>query len=307
MAMNIRIANAPVSWGVDYADDPANAPWERVLDEIAAAGYVHLELGPVGYLPEDPELLAAELARRGLHATGTFIFDHLHEPAQRERVLAVARRAVALIAAAGGSHLVVIDHLTPERMAVAGRPEAGRRLDDRGFADLVDGVRAVAAIAAEAGVRPVLHPHAGTYVEHPDEIDRLLEALDASEIGLCIDTGHSAYAGIDPVALLRRYGDRTEYLHLKDVDPAVLARVQEEHLDFETAVTAGIFCPLDRGVTDFEALRVALVALGFDGVATVEQDVDPAVAADPLRDARESLAYLAEVGLADAPVGALEQ
>jgi inosose dehydratase len=81
--MHVRIANAPVSWGVDYAADPDNPPWERVLDEIAAAGYTRLELGPIGYLPEDPQRLGSELAARGLTPVGTFIFDFLRDPSQR--------------------------------------------------------------------------------------------------------------------------------------------------------------------------------------------------------------------------------
>lgn len=297
--MDVAIANAPVSWGVDYAEEAGNLPWPRVLDEIAAAGYTHMELGPLGYLPEDPERLAAELAARRLTPIGTFIFDFLHDPAQRERVVGVATRACRLVAACGGSHLVVIDHLAPERMRVAGRPEQGRRLDAREFDALLAGIRGVAAVAAEHGVRPVLHPHAGTYIEYRDEIDRVLGALDAQAIGLCIDTGHSAYAGVDPVALYRDYAARTEYLHFKDVDGAVRSRVLDRRLDFETAVTEGIFCPLGQGVVDFPALHAALRAHDFDGVATIEQDLDPSVPADPTRDARRSLAYLREVGIAE--------
>jgi inosose dehydratase len=299
LIVRVRVANAPVSWGVDYADDPANAPWARVLDEIVVAGYGYVELGPVGYLPEDPRVLRAELERRGLTPTATFVFEPLHDPKERSRVLAVARRACALLAGCGGTHLVVIDHLAPERMAVAGRPERGRRLTEAEFEELVASIRAVSRVAADHELRAVLHPHVGTYIEHLDEIARALDALDRDEIGLCIDTGHSAYAGIDPVALYRRYAERTDYLHLKDVDASVRARARAEDLDFETAVTSGIFCPLHRGVTDFAALWDALADHGFDGVATVEQDVDPAVPADPLGDARASLRYLAELGSAD--------
>jgi inosose dehydratase len=297
--MHVTIANAPVSWGVDYADDPENPPWPDVLDEISAAGYTHLELGPVGYLPEDPERLGTELAARRLKPVGTFIFDFLRDPDQRERVVGIATRACRLVAACGGTHLVVIDHLAAERTRVAGRPEEARRLDAREFDDLVAGIRAVAHVAAEHGLRPVLHPHAGTYVEYRDEIDRVLGALDAHEIGLCIDTGHLAYAGVDAVALFRDHVARTEYFHLKDVDAQVRMRAVVEQLDFESAVTQGIFCPLGQGLVDFPALHAALREHEFEGVATIEQDLDPTGTADPIGDARRSLAYLKEVGLAD--------
>jgi inosose dehydratase len=298
--MKIRIANAPVSFGVDYADDPGNPAWQEVLDGIAAAGYEWMELGPVGYLPEDPALLAEELSRRSLRITGTFVFDFLHDPAQRSRVLEVTARACRLIAATGGRNLVVIDHLSPERIAVAGRPADRVPLEGAAFDDLLAGLRAVAGVANELGIRPVLHPHAGTFVEYRDEIDRVLESLGPDEVGLCIDTGHSAYAGVDPVALYRDHADRTEYFHFKDIDEAVHARALETGLDFEQAVTAGVFCPLGSGVVDFAGLRAALDEHGFDGVATVEQDRDPAVPADPIRDAVESLEFLRGVGLAPA-------
>ncbi len=67
----IRYATGPVTWGVDFADDPANPPWQEVLDEISASGIGALELGPVGYLPEDPGRLRAELDGRGLTAVGS--------------------------------------------------------------------------------------------------------------------------------------------------------------------------------------------------------------------------------------------
>jgi inosose dehydratase len=295
--MHLQIANAPVSWGVDYAGDPANPPYERVLDEIAAAGFTHIELGPVGYLPEDPQQLNAELDARGLTAVGTFLFDYVHDPAQRARVETVAEQTCRLIAAAGGGHLVIVDHLAPERTAVAGRPEERRVLDATGFAHLIDGIRTVAAVAGKHGVRAVLHPHAGTYTEYRDEIDRVLAALDPGEVGLCIDTGHCAFAGIDPVALYRDYADRTEHFHFKDIDGAVLAQAIDERLDFDAAVSRGVFCPLGRGVVDWPGLRVALNDHDYEGTATIEQDVDPTLPADPVRDARASLAYLGSVGL----------
>lgn len=298
--MTLRIANAPVSWGVDYADDPQNPSWATVLDEIAQAGYEYVELGPVGYLPESPDHLRRELAARRLKVTGTFIFDSLHDPTMRARIVAVARRACALIAGTGGSSFIVIDHPAPERIAVAGRSDLGRRLDERAFDDLVQGIRAVAGVAAEYGIRPLLHPHVGTYIEHRDEIDRVLAALDHDEIGLCIDTGHSAYAEIDPTELYRAHAGRTEYFHFKDVDPEVHRRVLAEGLDFEAAVRDGVFCPLHRGVTDFAALREALEEQDFGGVATIEQDRDPALPSEPLEDAMRSLAYLERVGLAPA-------
>ena len=70
----------------------------------------------------------------------------------------------------------------------------------------------------------VLHPHVAGYIEFRDEIDRALEVLDPDLVKLCIDTGHSAYAGIDPAQLLRDHAARVAHIHLKDIDGAGTTR-----------------------------------------------------------------------------------
>ena len=77
-AMQIRIANAPTSWGVEDPEDGANPRWERLLSDIADAGYDGTELGPLGYLPDDPASLRSELADRGLELVGGYVFEPLH-------------------------------------------------------------------------------------------------------------------------------------------------------------------------------------------------------------------------------------
>jgi inosose dehydratase len=290
--VSLELASGPVSWGVDFADSPANPPWPEVLDGIARAGYAATELGPIGYLPEDPARLAGELAARGLRVAGSFVFEPLHDPARLPEIAAVTRRTCRLIAGAGGRFLVVIDLVSPERAATAGRPEAAPRLAAPARRALVEGIGEVARIAREEfGLLPVLHPHAGTYVELADEIEDVMAAFARDELGLCLDTGHAALAGLDPVATYRRWADRVRYLHLKDVDP----RVRERGLDFWRAVEAGVFCPVGAGVVDFAALAEALREHEFAGPATVEQDRRGP--GDPVADLRASRAYLERLGL----------
>ena len=277
----MRLATGPVTWGVDFADAPGNPPWPEVLDEIAASGLGALELGPVGYLPEDPAALREALAGRGLTAVGSFVFDDLHDPDRADAVVAAARRACAVIAAAGGRLLVVIDRPGPERAATAGRSAAARRLAPRAWAGLLRTVLRVADVARAHGLRPVVHPHAGSFLEFEDELERLLAGTD---LGLCLDTGHLAYAGIDPVAALARYAGRLGHVHLKDVDGDVLAR----GLPFWDAIAAGVFCPLGTGIVDVRAALAELDRQGYDGWATIEQDRVPG-RGTPLGDLRRSL------------------
>jgi inosose dehydratase len=280
--VSLRLATGPVSWGVDFAGDPGNPPWRDVLDGIRAAGYEGVELGPVGYMPTDPEVLAAELRERGLEPVGTFVFEPLHDPRQLPQIAAAGRRAAALVAAVGGSHLIGIDSVTPARARTAGRPEAAPRLGGGGRRALARAIGLLDRIAREAGFEFALHPHAGSFVEFGDEIE-----WGAQHAPLCLDTGHLAYAGLDPVAEIARYGDRLALLHLKDVDPDVLRR-REGYWD---AVAAGVFCPLGRGAVDLEGVLAAVELFARLRWATVEQD-RRGPDGDPVQDLRASRAAL---------------
>jgi inosose dehydratase len=284
----IRLATGPCTWGVDFADAPGNPPWQRVLDDIAESGIGALELGPVGYLPEDPDVLRSELGRRSLTSVGSFIFDDLHDPASHEHLVAQTERVCRAIAASGGTVFVIIDRPDEVRVATAGRPGAALRLDGAGWAAMMREVEALAAIARSYGLRPVVHPHAGGYLEFEDEIERLVADTD---LDLCLDTGHLAYARMDAAEMIRRHGARLGHLHFKDIRPDVLARTDAEALTFWQAIEAGIFCPMGEGVVVLDDVLDALEEVGYAGFATIEQDRVPGSGA-ALDDLRRSMAVI---------------
>ena len=86
--MKLQLSNAPCSWGIEFADNPDNPPWQTVLNEISQAGYKATELGPLGYLPTDSQVLAAKLEENGLGLIAGTIFKHLHK-AEFERSMCV--------------------------------------------------------------------------------------------------------------------------------------------------------------------------------------------------------------------------
>jgi inosose dehydratase len=276
--LDVRLAAGPVSWGVDFADAADNPPYGGVLDAIAGAGVRWVELGPVGYLPRE-----APLGPRGLSAVGTFVFDDFHAAA--ESVIAATGAALDTITASGGTLLVLIDRPSAARAATAGRGDVAPRLDRPAWARMIALLRRCADMASARGVRAVVHPHAGSFVEFEDEIERLLDDTAGDALGLCLDTGHALYAGSDPVELIRRYADRLEHLHLKDI----AAPVRAQGLGFWDAVAAGIFCPVGDGLLDLARLRDALGAIGYRGFATT--------AGDPAADLAHSLARLRAAGI----------
>lgn len=295
----LNVGNAPLSWGVFEGDDPGNPPWARVLDEIVSAGYTAVELGPVGFLPENLTQLTNELASRGLTLTAGFVYEHMHDPSLRTHVLDTTRRVGQILAGAGAQKLVVIDRMLPERQLTAGRSDQARRLSDPEWAYMIETIGLVAEIARdEFGLRPVLHPHCGAHIEFADEIDRALRDLPRDLIGLCIDTGHTAVAGMQAKDLVANYPDRVEYFHFKDVDPVALAGLLGSNMTFDEGLELGLFCALGRGVVDFAGLKDELQKISFRGSATVEQDPDPRVLNHSgLHTARQSLQFLRGVGL----------
>jgi inosose dehydratase len=293
----VTLATGPVSFGVDFPDTPSNPPWPSVLDLIRQTGLRALELGPVGYLPEDREQLRAALRSRELIAAGSFVFEDLHDTSARDEVLRIARRACRAISAAGGQVLVIIDRPSPERAATAGRPAVAPQLPARYWRAMVDLIDRVADLAREHDLQPACHPHAGSYVEFSQEIDHLLMDTD---IDLCLDTGHAAYAGMAAHEAIARYGSRIVHLHLKDTSPEVLDRARRDGLDFWAAISQGIFCPLGSGAVDLTRVAAELEQIGYAGFATIEQDRVPGTGS-PLEDLQASIAVVHQAGIGVAP------
>jgi len=304
MPVAYRLANAPCSWGVDFADRPENPAWTKVLDEAAAAGFSAIDLGPVGYFPTDPSQLKDELAKRNLVLSAGGLFDPLTDPRAFDRVVDKTRRTCAILKDLGAPRLVIIDCVSDERGKYAGRSGDAPRLSADEWKAMMGRIVELAKIAGnDYGVKSYLHAHAGCYVEYEDELDRAMSDLPDDLVGLCVDTGHSAYAGIDPIGLIRRYGSRIGHMHLKNIDRQVHAACIADGTGFFDAIARGIFCPLGKGVVDFVAVRDALAAIDYRGMAVVEQDVDPTGDASPLSNARESFDYLASIGMSSSSRG----
>lgn len=306
--MTVSVATAPCCWGVEKAADPARPGWESVLDEAAAAGYRAIELGPLGFVPLDPARVGPALEARGLHIVAGTIFDDLVAPQNRARLLDDTARICALISRlpppprqAGqrfaAPYLTVMDFGADDRDHDAGHSGRARRLGDRDWAGMVENIRAIAELARDGyGIRAVIHPHAGGFIEFEDEIDRIAADIPADVAGFCIDTGHSFYAGMDPVETLRRHADRLDYIHFKDIDRAVFDRVMGQRIRFFEACAQGVMCPIGDGCIDYAAIRALLGELGYGGYITVEQERDPNHSGGTLADVRRSRDYLKTAG-----------
>lgn len=293
--MEIRIATAPCSWGVFYADGgTSGVPYPVFLRQAAEAGYTELELGPEGYLPLDPAELRAELAKYHLTVcagTATVPFGTLTEAECREAVTGLARRLTQLEV----RDMVVMDGTAYEE-GLADKAAWGPELWGRVYR----GILVVNDYLRDSfGLRMVFHPHAGTAIEYTDEIEKMLSMGD---IQLCFDTGHHVYANgrTDPhdqsaLEFLRAHRDRIPYLHFKNMDGAVRKQAAEEGWSVGKAFEEQVMCDLKDGVIDFQELRETLAESGYCGTAVIEQDMFGKTADYACRAARRNLQYLKDI------------
>jgi inosose dehydratase len=294
--MSIRVATAPVSWGVmEVAGFEGRQTYGQVLDEMVQAGYEGTELGPYGFLPAEPSRLKAELSNRRLALVGAFVPLPLATPERHESGFQEAVRTADLLSKSGAPFVVLADEMSPARMAVAGRATENDGMTDSQWSHAAKLLQRTAEECSRRGLQAVFHHHVGTFVETPAEVERLCAVTNPEHVGICLDTGHYHYGGGDAVEAVRQYGKRIRHLHFKDVRPAALESARREKLDFLEAVRHGVFCELGEGAVNLPKVVQALAECGFDGWAVVEQDVDvtqPDVR--PLESARRSRRYLRE-------------
>lgn len=306
--MGINISCAPCCWGVDDVRNPHLPDWKLVLEEASAAGYKGIELGPYGYIPLDVEVVQRNLTQSGLSIVAGTIFDDLVSEGNLSSLLRQAREICAFIKQLpqlptepgqkfAVPYLVVMDWGHPERDFEAGHSDRAPRLSDAQWAHMVSHIRQIAMLAwSEYGVRAVIHPHAGGYIEFADEINRIVADIPHEVAGLCLDTGHLYYSGLDPVYWLKKHADRLDYVHFKDIDATVYQQVLGERIAFFAACARGVMCPIGKGVIDYAGIRNVLTEIGYQGYITIEQERDTRNSGSSLRDVAESLTFIKSAG-----------
>jgi inosose dehydratase len=283
-----RLAAGPISWGACEVPGWGLMPSpDDVLNEMAQLGLRGTELGPPGFLPDEPAALSSTLERHGLTLVGGFVPLVLHEP-ELDQALEETRRAARLMSEAGGRMLVLaavqdVDWNPPNE------------LSDHEWGRLAEHLNAIEALAREEyGIEVALHPHAGTLIETSAQVQRALELI---EVGWCLDTGHLLIGGTDPVEFARKHGERVRHVHLKDVDGRLAAEVRTGRRSLLSATKDGLFTALGRGDARIADVLEGLQGHGYDGWLVLEQDTaitgdEPTVTGGPMRDARESIAFL---------------
>jgi inosose dehydratase len=283
-----RVAGAPISWGVcevpgwGYQMAPG-----RVLAEIAEVGFAATELGPRGFLPEEPERLEAVMSHHGLRVVAGFVPALLHVPARLDDELRGIDASARALRRAGAGLLVLA------AASGGGGYEAGAALEPAGWSALGRALAAAEEVAARNGLELAVHPHVGTVIEGAEQVARLLQV---SSVGLCLDIGHLAVAGADAIEVARLAAGRVRHVHLKDVDAATARRVRSGELGYRDAVRAGLYTPLGQGAGRVAELVRLLESHGYRGWYVLEQDVvlssNPPLGRGPVEEVGRSLDFL---------------
>ena len=152
-------------------------------------------------------------------------------------------------------------------------------------------------VKEEYNLIPVLHPHAGTYIEYEHEVDKFIHDINNNYLSLCLDTAHLLYSGIDPYNAILKYNSLIKHMHFKDINEKILNNVYKNKIDFDTAVSNNVFAPLGEGMVDFNRVYKNLKQIGYNGCATIEQDIDPTLGLKAIDYAKKSLNHLNQINL----------
>ncbi|CAB4589639.1 MAG: TIM barrel protein [Actinobacteria bacterium] len=286
-----RVASAPISWGIcEVPGWGAMLPQKRVLAEMSGLGFTATELGAAGFLPEDPYELKDVLSEYGMTLIGGFTPVVVHDPSARQATIESATATAKLFQQAGATKFVSCpimdwDWSNPRPLT----------LDEQKHMTEMLGV--IDDICGEHGLDQVLHPHVQTVVETKDDISRVLDSCDVT---FCLDTGHMAFGGQDPVEFAKTAIERVGHVHLKDIRLDMVAPVLRREVSLMAATQAGVFTPLGQGDVDILGVVQTLEAAGYRGWYVIEQDTAitggfPDEGEGPVEQVSESLKYLTDV------------
>lgn len=269
-------ACAPDSWGVlDYPGPSWEQSYEQMLDEMVGAGYTGTELGPYGFFPTAPLLLKPQLEKRKLKLLGSFVPVRMTDPSASSSVMERIRKVGHLLAKLKAPFLVLADDQSVERNAYSGRTndQGCPALSAHQWKHVGQIVSDAEKVANEFGLDLVFHPHVATYVESPEECERLFEVASHTNMGLCLDTGHCLYGNGDPAKEADKFKTKLRFVHVKDCDKKVLEEARRNRWTFAEAIEHKVFTIIGNGSIDFPAFFRTLVKNGYSGWSVVEQDV----------------------------------
>jgi len=288
----VKLGIAPIAWtNDDMPELGKDITFEQCVSEMALAGFTGSEIG--NKYPKDAGILKKALALRGITVCNAWFSSFLTtEPLavtvdafiKQRDFLNIMGAGIIGVAEQGHSIQGIMDVPVFDKKPVFTVEEWNK---------LAEGLNRLGKLAAEKDMTVAYHHHMGTGVQTMEEIDKLMSMTDPEYVYLLFDTGHLAFSGVDPVAVLKKYAKRIKHVHLKDIRKEVLDRVPGEHMSFLQAVRAGVFTVPGDGMLAFEPVFKSLEENAYCGWLVVEAEQDPAKA-NPLEYAVKARKFIAE-------------
>lgn len=289
----VRLGIAPIAWTNDDMPDLGKEnTFEQCVSEMALAGFTGSEVG--NKYPKDVEVLKKALSLRGVEICNawfsTFLISKPYEETEAE-----FEKHVAFLAAMGAK-VAGVSEQSYSIQGIIDQPlfEGKHEMDDREWDLLCEGLNRLGRLSKEKyGVTLTFHHHMGTVVQSAAEVERMMAGTDLEYVNLLYDSGHFAYCGEDPVAMVEKYIGRIRHVHLKDIRQQVVNRVKEEKMSFLQGVREGAFTIPGDGCVDFDSIFKVLEEASYEGYMVVEAEQDPAKA-NPLEYAVRARKFIAE-------------
>ncbi|WP_413171863.1 myo-inosose-2 dehydratase [Anabaena azotica] len=266
-------------------------PFQQILSEMALSGFEGTQNAPK--FPKAIKDLKRELKLRNLRISEPWVgTEFTIGKAQETRD--EFDKQVDFMKKMNGNTIVVAELGGAVHQKKCVDPLVNRpRFNDQQWSDLLTGLNELGAKANANGMQLVYHPHIGTGVENFEDIDRLMKGTDPDKVKLLLDTGHLYYAGVDPLAVTKKYANRIKHVHLKNIRQSVLDESIKTGRSFLDSIREGIFTvPGDAaGAVKFQPILQELAKANYQGWLMVEAEQDPNKA-EPLTYALMARKYL---------------
>ena len=288
---SVKLAIAPIAWtNDDLPELGGHISFEQCVEEMAASGFTGSEIG--NKYPRDPDVLKPALEQRGLQISSAWFSTFFSEEGRSGETVDKYVEHMNFLKAMGARVVNVCECGHCVQMGsghVFDRPE----YSDEQWHQVAEGLNMIGEIARENEMINAYHYHMGTMVQNLEETDRLMELTDPGLVHLLVDTGHSHYAGDDPLSIVRKYGLRIRNVHLKDIRQEILDIAHSGKMSFLDSVKAGVFTVPGDGCIDFSPIFKALAEGGYQGWFVVEAEQDPDKA-NPLEYAKMARNFIRE-------------
>lgn len=273
--MTVQLGINPLTWtNDDLPSLGAETSLETCLTEGRQAGFVGFELG--NKFPREASVLGPILDAHNIKLVSGWYSLELLTRSVEEEIEAVQAH-LTLLRELGATTMVACEVTN----CIHGAQDVPVHLRspfpaDR-WAEYGQKLSEFARYTQGQGVQIAYHHHMGTVIETADDIDNLMTHT-GPEVGLLLDTGHLMFAGENPVAVAKRWANRINHVHCKDIRKDVLADVKNRKLSFLDSVLEGVYTVPGDGCIDYPAVFNILKEQNYSGWLVVEAEQDPAIA-----------------------------